>query len=332
MTNGTSQWTNRPGLHHARAGLADATVGGDILAIGGFVFTQTGAVIFDVVEARRAQGNGQWRDLPALPTARANLSAAELDGFVYAVGGIDANNQTLDVVERYDPQTSSWAASPRLPERRAAPGVVGFRGLLYVAGGERPPGNPAVSELITFHPQSAVVVDSVITFNPQTGEWRPVAPMPTRRSRLRLVAAGDHLYAIGGFNQGGQALATVERYDPDHDTWSQVAPMNEARALPGAVTIRSGRFIVVVGGGGGRFPAGNFIVRRTTEVYDVANDRWQLLGALLPHARVSLVSALEDDDTVLAIGGAVLNGDPSRSNRPTATDLVEALDLHNLTL
>jgi N-acetylneuraminic acid mutarotase len=309
VTNGPSQWTTRPPLHHARAGLAGATVAGDILAIGGFAF---GLGNFDFVEARRIEGNGQWRDLPPLPTRRNNLSAAELDGFVYAVGGIDENNQDSDVVERYDPQPPSWAPSPSLPEPRVAPGVVGFRGLLYVAGGEIPRG-----------PGNAVEFsDSVITFNPQNGEWTSVAPMPTRRSRLRLVAAGDRLYAIGGVSQAFQALSSVDRYDPGSDTSDQVASMNEARGLPGAVVIRSGRFIVVVGGGGGKFGAGNLILRRSSEIYDVDNDQWQVLPALLPRGRVSLLSALEDDGTVLAIGGAVTNGD-----LPPATNLVEALDL-----
>jgi hypothetical protein len=36
VTNGQSQWINRPPLHNARAGLASATVAGYILAIGGF--------------------------------------------------------------------------------------------------------------------------------------------------------------------------------------------------------------------------------------------------------------------------------------------------------
>lgn len=65
MTNGPSQWVNRPGLHHARIGLAGATVDGDILAIGGF-FPEVGT--FDFVEARRTEGNGEWQDLPAMLT------------------------------------------------------------------------------------------------------------------------------------------------------------------------------------------------------------------------------------------------------------------------
>jgi hypothetical protein len=58
VTNGPSQWTTRPPLHHARVGLASATVQGQVLAIGGFDLN-TGA-IFDFVETRRRRGNRNW--------------------------------------------------------------------------------------------------------------------------------------------------------------------------------------------------------------------------------------------------------------------------------
>ncbi len=306
MTNGQGQWINRPPLHHARAGLASATVAGSILAIGGF---RPGEGTFSFVEARGTGGNGDWQDLPPMPTPRANLSAAELGGFVYALGGLDNGNAFLDVVERYDPQQQSWAVSPGLPEPLVGPGVVGFRGLLYVAGGEILPGG------------LGQVVDSVITYDPATEQWQPVAPMPTRRTRFRFVAARDHLFAVGGFRQGFQAVATVARYNPDSDTWDQVASMNEARGLPGAVVTSSGDRIVVVGGGETGHLTPNFRALHSTEIYSVDNDQWQLHAALLAHGRGSLVCELEGSGIVLAIGGAVTNGGVM------PTDLVEALDV-----
>lgn len=315
MTNGPSRWIGRPPLNHPRAGLAGATVAGEILAIGGF---QPGAPApFDFVEARRAGGDGTWRPLPAMPTPRANLSAAELGGFVYAVGGlgvdVDGVTPLLDVVERYDPTTQSWESSPSMPVPRAAPGVVGFGGRLYVAGGE-----------ISTATGAWEVTDSVIAYDPEDQTWRTLTPMPTARTRLRLVAAGGHLYALGGFANPPVALPAVERYDPARDTWDQVAPMNEPRGLPGAVTVRSGQedVVVVVGGGQGELFTPTFTVSDSTEIYSVDADKWQVLETRLPRGRVSLICALEEDNSVLAIGGAT--GDPTPL-RPTA--LVEGLDV-----
>ena len=315
MTNVPSRWTGRPPLDHPRAGLAGATVAGEILAIGGF--RPGAAAPFDIVEARRTGGNGTWRSLPAMPTPRANLSAAELGGLVYAVGGlgadVDGRTPLLDVVERYDPATRSWESGPSMPVPRAAPGAVGLGGLLYVAGGE-----------VSTAGGDWDVTDSVIAYDPVDRTWRTLAPMPTARTRLRLVAAGGHLYAIGGFANPPVALPVVERYDPARDSWDQVAPMNEPRGLPGAVTARSGQedVVVVVGGGQGELFTPTFTVSDSTEIYSVDADKWQVLEARLPRGRVSLVCALEEDGSVLAIGGAV--GEPAPLG-PTA--LVQALDL-----
>jgi hypothetical protein len=61
--------------------LGVATVGGRILAIGGFDSDE----LFDVVESRDVSGPGDWHAIAPLNTARTNLGTATLDGIVYAV-------------------------------------------------------------------------------------------------------------------------------------------------------------------------------------------------------------------------------------------------------
>jgi N-acetylneuraminic acid mutarotase len=309
---GVQQWVRRPSLSRARAGLAGATVAGEILAIGGF--EPSAPAPFDLVEARSTGWNTRWRQRAALPTPRANLSAAELDGFAYAVGGlgadVDGETPMLDVVERYDPAADSWETCPALPAPRVAPGVVGLDGLLYVVGGE-----------VVDAAGNWDVTGSVIAYDPVGGAWRNLAPMPTPRTRLRVVAAGGHLYAVGGFGNPPVALPVVERYDPARDSWDPVAPMVEPRGLPGAVTARQGgeEVLVVVGGGHGELFTPSFSVTDSTEVYRVEADKWQVLPVRLPRGRVSLVCAVEQAGTVLAIGGA--------TGEPAPTALVQALDL-----
>jgi Kelch motif len=194
----SSRWVARPPLRHARGGLGVATVGRQILAVGGFDEDTT----FDVVEARRVRGTGRWRELAPLPTARANLATAEVGGLVYAVGGID-DVDVSDVVETFNPRTGRWATSVPLPQPRAAPGAAGLGGLLYVAGGE-----------VKLAPDTYEVTNSVLVYDPRKKTWRSVAPMPTARFRLRLVASGRYLYAIGGAAPTGESLTTVERFEP----------------------------------------------------------------------------------------------------------------------
>jgi hypothetical protein len=200
----SSQWIARPPLRQARGGLGVAKVGRQILAIGGFERVGETDTVFDVVEARRVKGSGRWRDLAPMPTARANLATAEVGGLVYAIGGIGQANDTLDIVETFDPRSGRWTTSLPLPQPRAAPGAAGLGGLLYVAGGE-----------VQLAADTFEVTNSVLVYDPKQNTWRSVAPMPTARLRLRLVASGRYLYAIGGQpDPAGPSLATVERYDP----------------------------------------------------------------------------------------------------------------------
>jgi hypothetical protein len=285
----SSQWTARPPLRHARGGLGVATVGRQILAIGGFDEDTT----FDVVEARRVSGTGRWRDLAPLPTARVNLATAEVGGLVYAVGGLDDVDNS-DVVETFNPTTGRWATSVPLPQPRVAPGAAGLGGLLYVAGGE-----------VKLAADTYEITNSVLVYDPEQNAWRSVAPMPTARFRLRLVASGHYLYAIGGAAPTGQSLTTVERYDPTSDSWTTMNPMVESRVLPCAVETKVGHRRVLVVVGGFEFSAEGIPVdrRRTTEVFDPDTGRWTLLEILLPIGRGSHDCATEVDGTVLAIGG-----------------------------
>ena len=285
----SSQWTARPPLRQARGGLGVAKVGRQILAIGGFDNANT----FDVVEARRVKGSGRWRDLAPMPTARTNLATAEADELVYAVGGLDGPGNTLDVVETFNPRSSRWTTSLPLPQPRAFAGAAGLGGLLYVAGGE-----------VQLAADTFEVTNSVVVYDPKNNTWRSVTPMPTIRQRLRLVASGRYLYAIGGFDLAGQSLTTVERYDPKSDSWATMNPMVESRALPCAVETKVGNRRVLVVVGGFEFPGdGTVDRRRTTEVFDPDTGRWTLLDVLLPFGRGSHDCATEADGTVLVIGG-----------------------------
>ena len=286
----TTGWAARPPVQVARVGLDVATVNGNILAIGGFDPNQPG--VFSSVEARRVDGSGTWTTVAPMPTARANTAVATLAGTVYAIGGF-TDEQTLDVVEKFDPATGSWSAGTKLPAPRGAAGAAALGDLLYVAGG-----------LVTVGPDDDEITASVLAYSPTKQTWTSVAPMPTARWRLRLVAAGGHLYAIGGQSAKGTTLSTVERYDPKANVWTTVASMNQDRGVPGVVAVNHGldRLIVVVGGcqfaNGQRLP---FL--RSTEVYNVDTDRWAVLPAQLPGGRCSLGAAAEADGSVLAISG-----------------------------
>jgi hypothetical protein len=131
----------------------------------------------------------------AITNSAVHAQVAELRGFVYVAGG--AGGSELDVVERFDPRSGSWEVSRRLPEQRSAGAAAALGGLMYVAGGYVSTGNS--------EPQETA---SVISYDPDSRRWTPVAPMHHSQGFLRMVAARGHLYAIGG-NSGGNTVRTV---------------------------------------------------------------------------------------------------------------------------
>ena len=95
--------------------------------------------------------------------------------------------------------------------------------------------------------------------------------MPTRRCHPDVAALDNKIYVTGGqdYIYAGQPLSSVDCYDPDTNTWSQMANMNIARAAHSLVSLH-GRLYAI---GGNRGVRGVDSV----EVYDPDNNTWTLL-------------------------------------------------------
>jgi len=80
---------------------------------------------------------GVWSAGPAMPTARANLSAAlGADGRIYAIGGYNQADGFLATVEAYNPPYARWDAATPLPTAVGCLAAVSTpRGQIYAIGG-----------------------------------------------------------------------------------------------------------------------------------------------------------------------------------------------------
>lgn len=58
---------------------------------------------------------------------------------------------------------------------------------------------------------SGDAISSVEKYDPQTNEWRLVAPMSKRRCGVGVAVLNDLLYAVGG-HDGQSYLNSIERY------------------------------------------------------------------------------------------------------------------------
>uniref|UniRef100_K1Q8Y5 Kelch-like protein 3 n=1 Tax=Magallana gigas TaxID=29159 RepID=K1Q8Y5_MAGGI len=77
----------------------------------------------------------EWRPVAPLNVARMEHSLCEVDGYIFAIGGIGEGNRLLSSVECYNPRTNCWFCVKALPEPRAAASTSAEGGNVCLKGG-----------------------------------------------------------------------------------------------------------------------------------------------------------------------------------------------------
>ena len=121
--------------------------------------------------------------------------------------------------------------------------------------------------------------------------------MNTDRRWHAVVAFNNFLYAIGGRNDH-EIIATVERYDPRENKWTEVVSMSQRRASLGGSVFNNK--ICVAGG----YDGDEWL--KSCEVYNPSIDAWSPIGDM-KYER-SGVSLAVVRGKLLAVGGDEKDG------------------------
>ncbi|NWQ78118.1 KLH17 protein, partial [Columbina picui] len=178
----------------------------------------------------------RWHMVASMSTRRARVGVAAIGNKLYAVGGYDGTSD-LATVESYDPVTNSWQPEVSMGTRRSCLGVAALHGLLYAAGGY-----DGASCLNSWNRCG----------QPEQGLWEAVlGPGPcflvNSYARVTVFAEGN-LYAVGGYDSSSH-LATVEKYEPQVNTWTPIANMLSRRSSAGVAVLEG--MLYVAGGNDG---------------------------------------------------------------------------------
>lgn len=152
---------------------------------------------------------------------------------------------------------------------------------------------PAV-RLLTIVLGLTAVVAASHTF--AQGTWTTGATMPTARVNFAVETLDGTVYALGGFNNAGGALTTVESYDPVTDIWSTATPMSTRRNGVAAAAI-DGRLYAI----GGDTNSGNGGFLASVEAYDPLSGTWSPRSSM-PTARTTPGTGVVNG-FIYAIGG-----------------------------
>ncbi len=129
-----------------------------------------------------------WQEVSAMPTPRFAASAVEVDQKLWVLGGVAATPEGFleyDLVEVFDPKTSTWSRSSQgLSSSSAGQGAVVLNHRLYVFGGFR--------EGIGICKKGAVL-------DLETKVWSVLPDMPVDRAAMGVAVVDDVIYLIGGW-------------------------------------------------------------------------------------------------------------------------------------
>ena len=141
-----------------------------------------------------------------------------------------------------------------MPKARMFHSTVYFQGRIYVAGGS--------------HPKTRELTSAMWSYDPRTKMWYTEKCMPQARQHFGFVVAHLQIYAIGGQDQRGNAVASVLCYDPVNAVWNSVKPMNVARS--GAAVAKYKSAIWVAGG-----ETNGHVITKSVEHFNLLANVWQ---------------------------------------------------------
>jgi N-acetylneuraminic acid mutarotase len=196
-------WSELAPLALPRGSVAVTAVAGKVHAFGGATAERVVTLIQEGAPEMRV-GTGSTRDhdvydpagdrwqraepLPGPPRDHAGI--AVLHGQIHVFGGrITDYSDMLDRHDVFDPETGTWTSAAPLPRPRSAGAFTVLDGRIIYAGGECKPGG------VPFSPNT---FDDVDAYDPSTGTWIPVAPLPQARHAFGAATIDGVAYLAGG--------------------------------------------------------------------------------------------------------------------------------------
>ncbi|MGQ5700434.1 Kelch repeat-containing protein [Sandaracinobacteroides sp. A072] len=263
---GAGAWdalTDMPGqLHHPFLAAPGVPAGRDpLLAIGGFSSGTGGIWTMERQCWMLDAPDGAWREGPALPLPQAEVAGGVIDGAVLLAGGRrpsgDANGAYGDHEDTgaafiLKPGSRQWEALAPLPVPRNSAAAAVLGGRLHVAGGR----------VVT--PGGLVNRTDHHAYDPLTGRWQTLAPMPAARGGHAAAVLGGRLWCFGGesFGKDGRAHHEVFAYDPAADRWTREADLPQPVHGLGAVALNGAVHLL-----GGAAEVGGRATRRAHDIF-----------------------------------------------------------------
>lgn len=245
------------------AGVSGSSNGGTSTASGSGGAAQTeptaGADATTGGESSDGGSSGEQSEAGQAPTAGQSSDAGGPTGGTGAAG--EAGARAVQDPGDLEPPEGEYGELPMLPDLFNDEGTVSE---LAIAEANRK------IYLIGGYPSGASsTVTTVQVYDIDAQTWGFAMDHPMALHHPVAVGVDGLVYTLGGQTSGSDTNRSFV-YDPESDTWDELASMQVARGA-GAAAVIGDRIYVVAG----RPPAGNAF-----EVYDISDDSWTTLPSL----------------------------------------------------
>ena len=206
-----------------------------------------------------------WTIMEPMPTARAWLGVAVVDGKIYAI--------VSEINYEYDPSTNSWTTKTPMPNPKSSFGIAVVDNKIYCIGG--------TTDDYTYTNLNQV-------YDPLTDTWETKKSMPTSRYALDANVVNGKIYMIGGSQRTPNDNFDInEVYDPVTDTWTTKTSIPTGVDYYASAVVNNKIYIM----GGAVSPT------NLNQIYDPSTDMWSF-GASLPTGVDSAAAGVSAGDTV----------------------------------
>ncbi len=273
----TITWTTKAAAPIIRAEALRGAVDGKLYVFGGFSGDLGPVTRSDVYDT----ATNTWTRIADLPKPITHAGVAVIGHDIYIAGGYIGTGpgyaQTFGSADvwRYNVDSNTYTAMPKLPLLRAGGGLVALGNELHYFGGDD------INRVDT--PNHYVLNLSGGT------TWTTSTPMANAVSHMGYVNFGGKIYAIGGQHGNDAALttqSTVQVWDPANPgQWTLKAPMPAAVSHISSSTFVMGGRIIVAGG-----ESAHTVSVANVRAFDPGSNTWVSLTSL-PAPRFSGVAA-----------------------------------------
>ncbi|HEY5912286.1 MAG TPA: kelch repeat-containing protein [Verrucomicrobiae bacterium] len=223
----------------------------------------------------------RWIAAGTMPNRRSFAQGVvDSKGLIYLMGGLTVMEEGTALVQRFDPNESTWTTLPPLNTGRCYHGV-------FIDGNDRIFAVGGVKNL-----QLLSSVECLDLRNLGAG-WVSKSPIPAARQLQGIQGADGSFYAVGGWDGG--FVGRVDRYDPATDTWFAYPPLNFGNNNMTLVMGISGRLYSI---GGESSP---MVETTRVEYTDIQFTRAEVIGSIVINGIVGQTYRI---DYATTLGGA----------------------------